>query len=442
MAEGIVWDDEAPITPEGSLRAPGVVWDDEPAPAQPSDKPGALSTLLHTGEQGFFKGHSDELIGGITRLAQEPGHGWKQPDGSVKFMATPGDVYDAARDDERRLLKQMHKERPVLSFLGQVGGDIASDIALAAAGAPGPGSLPYQMLSGAVSGAGNTDAEGAAPALANAGLGAGLSALGHGLGKYAIAPLVSKLGDKLSSRIAAAVADENAAVQALRDEAVDSASGQLGGNSGAVLHLVEKARKALEDPHATAELRAKAEAILADPKIIRTAQRAYENVFSRGGRKVTDMLGSERALEEAMQAAAPQSVQAEAAERLAHPLRDQIWPRVRKQVIDRGVVPAVGGLLGGAPGAVAAGLAAGAVGGRPSSAMEKMLNSPPVRKFGLELVKKALVDAPQLLGKYAAPLLRASTGDVGDLAATWFVLNEQDPEARKTFAELEQQQSP
>lgn len=168
--------------------------------------PGAFSTVVHQGLSGFTKGWSDELQGRLSQAADSrldvDGAALRLPDGTTRLIKSDEDKYAAPRDLERQKLAASMEHRPWLSTAAQMAGDLGSDAVLAGMGLPAF-SAPAQILTGALSGAGNADDETPGGALGGAGIGAGLSAAGMGLGKYAVGPFLSKAGQKISPKLIA-----------------------------------------------------------------------------------------------------------------------------------------------------------------------------------------------------------------------------------------------
>lgn len=166
-----------------------------------SADPGWWSTVGRQLLQGYFKGGSDEAIGGITRAAVPPGTGWKQPSGDVAFLKTSGDVYRAGRDTERAALEAGREHYPKTAFAAQALGDIASDMTLRGLGVPGVGAQPYNIVMGALTGVLSSDAEMTPDAATEESVARGLAAGGLGAyaGKYA-----GQLGDVLGTGVAKA----------------------------------------------------------------------------------------------------------------------------------------------------------------------------------------------------------------------------------------------
>lgn len=192
-AEGLQWGPahegatSAPAAPVEVPTAPQTP--QEPALTAPPPDPGFLRTvgsgLLH----GFFKSGSDEAAGAIAAAGTNlmPGARYRQPDGTTRKLESSGDLYRAVRDTERQIDAGGREHRPVVSFLSNMAGDIASDAALGALGVP-VASTGYQAASGALSGLLGSDAEltgqggGAMSALGSTALGGALGALAPKVG--------------------------------------------------------------------------------------------------------------------------------------------------------------------------------------------------------------------------------------------------------------------
>jgi hypothetical protein len=127
----------------------------------PAKDPGFLSTVGHGLLQGFFKGGSDEAVGGLTRAGVSPGAGaaWRMPDGSEVPLNTGWDVYRAGRDTERETLRGARENRPKTAFAAEFLGDLASDAVLSGLGVPGVGNRAYNVGTGMLSGLLGSEAE-------------------------------------------------------------------------------------------------------------------------------------------------------------------------------------------------------------------------------------------------------------------------------------------
>lgn len=160
------------------------------------NEPGLLETLAHQGLAGFFKQGSDELTGQLSRLdprTQVHGAAVQLPDGSVRFLESGDDTAAAGTELERQKLDREFDAHPIASMIANAGGELASDATLKGLIPQLPvGSLPYQLISGAVSGAlGSTD-ETPGGRAGGAVLGGAAAAAGHGLGKYVAGPLIAR----------------------------------------------------------------------------------------------------------------------------------------------------------------------------------------------------------------------------------------------------------
>ena len=129
-----------------------------PAPVTPD--PGLLSTLGHQALSGFFKQGSDEAAGALARAGVDvlPGASYRMPDGTVRKLSGPDDLYRAKRDEVRQTMAAGERERPKLSMLANMAGDVASDSVLGAMGVP-VSSNAFQAASGALSGLLGSEAE-------------------------------------------------------------------------------------------------------------------------------------------------------------------------------------------------------------------------------------------------------------------------------------------
>jgi len=130
------------------------------APRPPPADPGFLRSAGRGLLQGFFKQGADEAAGAIAALGTDvmPGARYKTADGTTRPIQSSGDVYRAVRDTERDIGAGASEHRPVLSFLTNMAGDVASDAVLGALGVP-VASAGYQAASGALSGVMGSDAE-------------------------------------------------------------------------------------------------------------------------------------------------------------------------------------------------------------------------------------------------------------------------------------------
>jgi hypothetical protein len=446
-----------PPTTEGELRAPGA----SVAPPEQEQGISKGETALRGFGEGASLGLTPVLSGvagaydelgrrGRTALGFEGEQSAPIEDEDLSLLEAIKARFNRERRDYRRENDKAYAENPGTAFASQLAGGLAVPIPGPGRLMAGKGALGVAARLGASSGIGSglgvlSETGEDNPEYLRAGLiGGGVGLAGGGLGEVA-----SGIGRAVrgwtGGKIAGAVADETAAQAALKAKGVASAAGKLGGEANAVLQGIEKARAALSDPMADQALRDRAAAYLADPETARAAQRAYANSFDRSGQKLGSMLGAE----EGLGAASAVDVVAATDEALSDPIKKEIWPRIRKQIIDRGVIPGAfagagaaiageedrgtGALIGAGVGQVAGAIA----GGRASSAFERMVNKPAVRKLKWEAIQKVLADAPEKLGRFAPILARAAAVGPAQFAVDYFVLHSQDPEARATFTALE-----
>lgn len=249
------WKDDpidVPVRAAGAALA-RTPWSSDPIDNEPKD-PGVLRSIGSQLLAGVFKDGSDELGGAMGAYApglrQEPGVGMRQPDGSVRYMATSGDVYRGGRDAEREVLRGADKHHPKLSFAAHLAGDVASDVAARVFGLP-VGSRAYSTAVGALSGLLRSDADltpdkitpgNVLRAGASTAAGAGFGLGGHLLGEKVIGPGVKWLGGKIAPGLASlskkagekvADAEERAATMGAEMAATETAAARAtaGGES-------------------------------------------------------------------------------------------------------------------------------------------------------------------------------------------------------------------
>lgn len=177
----------------------------DPDPAEPQEPVGRLQALRLGFGAGSMKQGMDEF-GGL--LAEKFGGS------NLDTPERDKERYRQVRDQIRAEEAQASKERPVLSFLGNVGGDIASDAAVSilSGGAIPVTSQAYQVGSGLLSGLLGSDAEltsdkrttgSMARAAVDTGIGGGLSyvvpKVANAAGRHLIAPLLRRARSGLES---------------------------------------------------------------------------------------------------------------------------------------------------------------------------------------------------------------------------------------------------
>lgn len=184
---------ETPVEPDEPVALSRAA---EPPKERVPEDPGLARTIGSGLLEGFFKGGSDELMGGVTSAAKDPesGMAWTQPDGKPKFLKTEGDIYRAGRDSEREIQKGGFEHRPKTLIASQIAGDIGSDALMKMILPNLPvGSKAYQTAMGALTGFLSGDAEltGPEPEYGKAAIQTGI---GGGLG--AAVPYAAKWGGK------------------------------------------------------------------------------------------------------------------------------------------------------------------------------------------------------------------------------------------------------
>lgn len=120
--------------------------------------PGPLGAIRIKLGQGLSKDGMDELSGALGAMGngQGPGAYLRLPDGTEVPVPTGPDMYRAGRDFVRQEQEAVEQHWPKLGFMAQMGGEIASDAALAGKSAVGRG---YQTLSGLARGLMGSNAE-------------------------------------------------------------------------------------------------------------------------------------------------------------------------------------------------------------------------------------------------------------------------------------------
>jgi hypothetical protein len=346
--------------------------------------PDEARALRHGLVQGGSLGFSDELGAATQAGLQFFTRSALNPDGSEMSV---GDVYRAARTGNRAEEQQLRAEHPGYYTAGELAGSLVVPLPGGAAikGAKGLTKAGLIALQGA--GVGGLAAAGASEADDAGGLakdigrglviGGGTGAL-VGAGGYGL----EKLQGKAATGIERAEADQVARQELARQKAIESARGALGQKSADVLQSRRVAKEAADelaatDPEFAELLRKKA----SDPAALARLRKAAENYLGRLDRGMED-IGT---LEKELSDATARDPAAEAAEKLAHPVRDELIPRI-KTYANRAIPSAVAGAIGG-PAGVVAGTAVANTIGRPTTAMANAMQSPAVRKMGWEAVQ-------------------------------------------------------
>lgn len=385
-----------------------------------------------------------------------------------------GEAYARARDNIRRMDTEEAARDPALFTGGEVVGSLSLPI-------PGPGKLgSLKGVPGVLARLGLSTGVGAAvggvaAAGDNRSMPEGMAVGGlAGLGGGLLGEGGSWLARKGADRSAKAAARQFELSQGAADDVVNSARGALGGETSTASRTLTVLEDALTNPSTTPAQKQAAQAFLQSPEGLALRQQVVASTLNRAPQAMAKVKSAEQALAEANLAAQPGVVQSAVDEALAHPVRDAIWPRVRKQVLDRYAVPAAGAVLGGPAGAVTAWAANAATGGRPSTAMERMFATPSVQNLigkqmsraggainqaartavvggsylaGTSLAKEddsapvamsksgwvtsLLSSSPERLGRFAAPLQDAARAGKSQLDAAIFVMSERDPDFRE-----------
>lgn len=431
----------------------------------PSERPepDALGSVIAGAGQGVTLGFGDELTGAVDAAFssdEEPrGYAYGQttpltitktrvgPNGKRRVVSSETRTQEQLGDDPARSLnfleryrrerdaardvnQRAHEENPRLYDAAEfVSGFVPQALA-------GPAALTPQAQAafGAATAAGHSKADlttGDPSEVAKAGLttAAGAS-LGFGAGK-----LGQAVGDKIgTSRLARfleskiAGAKDDAAAQATK--VVDKGIASLEGAAGSA---VQKGSRALENlgreaPNVSSELQNAATALTESG----APQELRESVFKSTLDELPKLAGRAAAAKAAFREAAEgreAAIAEKSAEILDSPFSKQIAPRL-KTYLTRSIPIAVGSAVGGPLGA-AAGMATGAALGAPGTALSNMIKSPGVRRLAFETMQRALVNAPERLGKYASILTTASQ----PIAAHAF-LESKDPDYLPTLLRL------
>lgn len=368
---------------------------------------GAEEAVARGISQGSSFGFGDEL-GGVIGAAAEVGHripglralmdlgpyarseqekATVEEFGELPLGEAMAQAYRKDRDVGRAYNDEARAAHPKTFLAAEIGGSLLVPGGGAAKGA----TKAARLLKGAgkssglagLYGLGSTSADLTEGEFGTAAKDVGVSA-GLGAAASFLPFLAGETGRKIldAAEKGSATAREllRASLESKAAKALASAVGRKGGASNALLHSLEKARdivaRAAEFPD---ELVQGARRLLASPEAQAAELNAAKNILDGFGGKSGAVRSAEEAVREAIEKGTPEAI--EAAEKLAlqNPFLSVLWPRVRKQIIDRGLVPAVGGLAGGPAGALGGAVAGAALGGRPSSAFERALADPALR---------------------------------------------------------------
>ncbi len=378
-----------------------------PLPAPPSPAPGgglngptaALRGISKGGTFGFVEKAGAKLasLPGVGRYLNTPLEEWFKDSPQV----APEMTEDEALKDIRGIYKETAKQRPLEFYGGEAAGALMTPGPGKAKGATALARGAKTLLGGGAMaglyGLGSSEADLSKGEFGQAGKDVGVSALLGGA-----ASMVPWLGTELGGKIVSAAEKGSATARRLIQEAVKraqmkelaSAAGAKGGASSAGRNNLDVLReivsRAGELPE---ELVAKAKAALTSPEAGELERGVYSNAIEGFGSKMGAIKSAQSAIEEALAKGTPEALAAAEEAAMANPLTAKVWPRIRKQIIDRGVIPAVGATVGsmfggdsttgkaiGAGTGAVGGLVAGALmGGKASTAFEKMLADPAVK---------------------------------------------------------------
>lgn len=308
--------------------------------------------------QGLTLGWGDELAGHAKALSQAPAD-WlfeKLNPQEAGRSQTYGETYQEGRDAERSRNAAARVSNPLTYGASEFGGTLPL-VALA------PASLPAAVASGALMGAGGSEAENAGQLALDTGIGAGFGLGGYGAGK-ALSGAASRLSSKASG-VAQAARSKAAEVATKTETApVKALEGAYGGlrqtENKAILALLGLEEKGLIDTANAAKLAA----FRASGRLAQALNEAAANDLEFLGSRV-GQVATKKAESQAARAALPQAIQDET-DRLLSPAvaKEQILARVRRYgwpMIGSAVGSVIGGPVGAAVGAL------GGAGMRPAA---------------------------------------------------------------------------
>lgn len=196
------------------------------------------------------------------------------------------------------------------------------------------------------------------------------------------------LAGKAQSLSNATHAASEEAEAAARDGAMRSAIGAHGGDVSAGSNQLKMLRDALTNPDADPALAARAREFLSSPEGKALLNRVLSSNIGRAEGQVGRIQSSQAAMQEAIAANNPEAIKRAASAAAEAKLLDPSGVTKRlAELARRNVPPAVGGMVGGAPGAAAGALVAGAM-GKPGTIISNALKSP---SMFLPLTKGAAV---------------------------------------------------
>lgn len=381
----------------------------------------------------------------------------------VPVEPTFADDYRAERDTSRRMSELAQKEHPGEYLTGNVGGDLASQVAMGALTGGASLTPGGQAVIGGLAGLGGSEADltkGGAREWGKAGLSTtGGAALGFAGGKFGqkLGGVFGRGAVTAGENVRTAVADAAQNANKVAQKNLRSGIGALGGESSSAERTLEVLEKVAQGGMgATEEMIASAEAILGGEQGAALMRSVATSHLERAGGQMGRIATAKEALKPLQAAATPEAIEAAAEEALKSPIKRQVLPRLATMG-GRWAAPLVGGVAGAAigdaldspyiGGAVGTGIgsALAMVGGSPGTAMANMARNPGVRKLGWQMVEGALKlggGAVDALGKYGPVLAREAQRHGLDAAKVLdYVLTDKDPEYAAKKAELLQAQA-
>jgi hypothetical protein len=435
------------------------------APQASAEAPGedAVTSAGRGLSQGLSFGFADEALGALQSKFGKAAPWLFTSIGDLAEGKTREPVeqgYSEARDEYRQLNEQSKAANPNAHMGGEFGGSM-----IAAKSIPGGKTLGSAIASGGamglLSGLGTGTSDVANGDVGGGALESGLGgvigmaggAAGYGLGKAIQSVANSSPAKWVQGKISKAVGDAGEQAAAKVDDIIASAQGRYRGKvQEASRDLEVLLREAAEG---VGEVADKARAFLKTPEADALRNMVLENKLISAPERIGDVGGLKKQFSDLV-ADRERAVMDAQGQILADPLKKQVAPRMRKQVMDRVAVPAIGSAVGAGLGALFggednrgtgaavgmglgsafAGAAGAALGGRPSTAFENMVKHPGVRNAWWNGVKRMLVDAPQALGEFGPQLSRALQRGEQAFAVEAFVLNEQMPKFREMISRL------
>ncbi len=404
--------------------------------------------------QGGTLGFADELGGAMQGGLQHIANGL--PTGALewagidnRYLERPGEVYRAARDENRLADKTSQQAAPGMYLAGEIGGGLAT-LAAAPAAAGFKGAVKAGSLIGAGSGLGSSEADLTRGEFAGAGVDAGLGMAGgatFGAGGYGAGKAAAWARNKVLSKTAGFIdrATRDAGEQAAKKAAADlaSANGAIGGQSSAAMRALEHMERILTDELAPAAQKEQARIFLASAEGRALIDSARQSVLDEAPRILGRLKGSQELRGVAKAATSEGALVGATDEILSDPVGKQLVPRLKtmaSRAVPAAVASYVGNQIDGGEGAAiggALGLGASMIIGRPGTAMANAIKSPAVRKGVGDLIQWTLKTAPDKLGEFAGPLQKAVGRGPEQFAVTHFVMQQQNPAYRKVLMALD-----